>query len=471
MSIFAASFELTYYSNNEMMKKALVIFTAFMAVSTITMASPKTDSIRYLDSRFNQNWFIGFDGSINWWKGSDRNPNGNYTAVQWGRPSFGGGITAGKWVNHVFGLRLSYDINQGKSYINGLHVDQRRINFLFDGTFKYDENGNFVSYTENSENGKPDKNGYYNTSFMYHNLHIDFLFSPIDIFQGYYNPDIIYRPIIYVGMGLASVSEGVFVIPTILYNNRNKNNVDAQKGINYEFSFDFGLLNTFKLNSFLDLFVDLGCTMQRYNIDTWFNEMGSSTEDVIDPNQIRPARTDKNFSAKVGLSFNINKGYTLPYNCTTEMEEMRWKIKTLEDDMANMEANAEVTVVHDTITQFVNAQTEDIISYPFSIFFELDSYQIMSKRDLINLREIAEVAKKNNYKIRLRGSADSATASPVYNQTLSENRCRKVMIELMDMGIPQSQIILVPVGGVNELNPAEYDRRVLIELVKEAPKN
>jgi outer membrane protein OmpA-like peptidoglycan-associated protein len=95
----------------------------------------------------------------------------------------------------------------------------------------------------------------------------------------------------------------------------------------------------------------------------------------------------------------------------------------------------------------------------------------MSKRDLINLREIAEVAKKNNYKIRLRGSADSATASPVYNQTLSENRCRKVMIELMDMGIPQSQIILVPVGGVNELNPAEYDRRVLIELVKEAPKN
>ena len=157
------------------------------------------------------------------------------------------------------------------------------------------------------------------------------------------------------------------------------------------------------------------------------------------------------------------------------MEEMRLRIKTLEDDMANMSPEGsdipEVTVVHDTITQFVNTQTEEIISYPFSIFFNKDSYQLMSKRDLVNLREIAEVAKKNGYKIRLRGSADSATASPAYNQTLSENRCRKVMIELMDMGIPESQIILVPVGGVNELNPAEFDRRVLVELVKEAPKN
>ena len=92
----------------------------------------------------------------------------------------------------------------------------------------------------------------------------------------------------------------------------------------------------------------------------------------------------------------------------------------------------------------------------------------MSRRDLVNLREIAQVAKDNNFKIRLRGSADSATATPAYNQTLSENRCRKIMMELMEMGIPESQIILAPVGGVKELDPTEFDRRVLVELVKEA---
>ena len=145
------------------------------------------------------------------------------------------------------------------------------------------------------------------------------------------------------------------------------------------------------------------------------------------------------------------------------MEIMRRKL----DSLMNLPATP-IVPEHDTIVKFVNVQTEDIISYPFSIFFNRDSYQLMSRRDLINLREIAEVAKANDFKIRLRGSADSATATPAYNQTLSENRCRKIMQELMEMGIPESQIILQPVGGVKELDPTEFDRRVLVELIKEA---
>ena len=72
----------------------------------------------------------------------------------------------------------------------------------------------------------------------------------------------------------------------------------------------------------------------------------------------------------------------------------------------------------------------------------------------------------NNYKLRLRGSCDSATATPEYNQKLSENRCRKIMMELLDMGFPEENIILEPVGGVKELDPTEFDRRVLIDLIK-----
>ena len=121
----------------------------------------------------------------------------------------------------------------------------------------------------------------------------------------------------------------------------------------------------------------------------------------------------------------------------------------------------------DTIVKFVSLQADDLATYPFSIFFHRDSYQLMSNRDLVNLKEIAKVAKENNYKIRLRGSCDSATATPSYNQTLSENRCRKIMTELMKMGIAEDQFILVPVGGVKELDPTEYDRRVLIDLVRE----
>ena len=122
----------------------------------------------------------------------------------------------------------------------------------------------------------------------------------------------------------------------------------------------------------------------------------------------------------------------------------------------------------DTLTpKVVTLETDDFISYPFSIFFHRDSYQLMSNRDLVNLREIAEIAKEYKYKIRLRGSCDSATATPSYNQTLSENRCRRVMLELLEMGIPEDQIILVPVGGIKQLDPTEYDRRVVVDLVKD----
>jgi outer membrane protein OmpA-like peptidoglycan-associated protein len=50
--------------------------------------------------------------------------------------------------------------------------------------------------------------------------------------------------------------------------------------------------------------------------------------------------------------------------------------------------------------------------------------------------------------------------------TLAENRCNKVKQELIKLGVPESNITINPVGGVKELNPTEYDRRVLIQLSK-----
>ena len=41
------------------------------------------------------------------------------------------------------------------------------------------------------------------------------------------------------------------------------------------------------------------------------------------------------------------------------------------------------------------------------------------------------------------------------------------MSELTKMGVPEGQIILVPKGGIKELDPTEYDRRGVRELVKD----
>ena len=484
-----------------MLKKTLITCITFVAMAATTSAFGQTEtggnngSTRYLSSTLKQNWFISVDGTIDWWKGSDKNPAGNYTAVQWGKPSFGASLNFGKWITHSFGVRLAYDVNGGKSYMNGLHADNRKLNFLYYGTFNYAEDyhdSGVYTYTPD-KNDFPtptgaDENGYYNTSFIYHNLHADLLLSPIDLIQGYYNPQRVYTPVIYAGMGASVVSGGILVTPDLISNSKNKGNPDLEKGVNFELAFDAGLINNFRLSNVIDLHLDLKWSAQRWNIDSWFNEPGNQQGGWVYPDgTLAPGnvpndagqmptyfgrnRLDQDFSVGLGLCFNINRIYELPTNCNEEMEDFKRRLAECEEQLANSVPATVPVEIHDTVTVTKYVQTEDIISYPFSIFFNLDSYQLMSRRDLVNLREIAEVAKANGYKLRLRGSCDSATASAAYNQTLSENRCRKIMMELMEMGIPESQIILVPVGGVQELNPAEYDRRVLIELVKEAPKD
>lgn len=409
------------------MKRFIIASSIILFASIHAIAGGQADSLRYLSSRFGQNWFITADGTVNWWQGSDRNPAGNYTTLN--GPSFGGSLSLGKWITHNIGLRLTYDVNQAQSFING-YYSNRKFGFMYEDT------------------PTPDANGYYKTHFMYHNLHGDVILSPIDLITGYYYPKRVYTPVLFAGMGLACVSEHLFVTPSLL----NK------EAYNFEFSFVGGLINNFRLSKSLD--VNFTCTwsIQEYHIDSWYYEYGAAG----DANK-RPKRGDCNYSAQLGLTWYLGgRIYELPYNYQKEMQDLSDRIKELE----NIDITPEI--IHDTVIQFINTETEgEIVSFPLSIFFNRDSYQLMSKRDLVNLREIANVALEKGWKIRLRGSCDSATASPAYNQRLSENRCLKIKLELMDMGVPEEQMILVPVGGVKELDPTEFDRRVLIELVKE----
>lgn len=424
------------------MKKVFITLVALLALTSSMMASGHVDSVRYLATRGWRNWFVSAEGHIDWWQGSDMNPNGNYTAVQWRKPSFGASIGIGRWITHSFGVRLLYDVNGGKSYIDNYYPNRAHIfGFLYDDITS------------------PDENGYFRTSFVYHDLHTDLLFSPIDFFQGYYNPERIWTPVIYVGMGAASVSEGILINPTFIHNVKNRTDDSMQKGLNFEFSFNAGLINNFRLSDHLDVSLALKWSTQEWHIDSWYYETGGMHSDqslAFSPLDIRPKRADNNYSVSLGLVYYFSREYDLPNDCSKEMDSLRKKLNAFPDP------------VHDTIVKFVNVQTEDIESYPFSIFFHRDSYQLMSRRDIVNLQEIANVAKENGYKLRLTGSCDSATATPSYNQTLSENRCNKIKQELLKLGIPESQIIINPIGGVKILDPTEYDRRVLIQLIKEA---
>ena len=374
----------------------------------------------------------------------------SYTGVEWGNPNFGFNAYVGKLINHKVGVRLGYSNTMVDSYIRGRHEGNYKIQFLY---------GNEPNLVE----GNPGE-GIYSTSMHYHRVMADFMFSPIDFFLGYYNSKRIWTPVLYVGGGAAHTSKDFFALKTVVENVKaKKENSDNPQleGSNYELAIGAGLSNNFRLATHWDINLDLNWTFQRWTIDSWTYEF----DGVYNDKSIRPKRFDNMYTASLGVIYYFTREYDQPINCCAEMDSLKKKL----DEFMNMPVEQpQEQKPCDTIVKFVNVQSEDIISYPFSIFFNRDSYQLMSRRDLVNLREIANVAKENGYKIRLRGSCDSATASAAYNQTLAENRCRKIMMELKEMGIPEDQIILLPVGGVKELDPTEYDRRVLIELMKEA---
>lgn len=421
------------------MKKVFITMIALLAVSSSVMAAGHVDSVRYLTTKAGKNWFIAASATGNWWQGSMKTPENmnyvnSYTAVDWSKPTFGFNVSGGKWINHCTGVRLMYNNTRINSYILGLH-NSGSLQFLY---------GDEPELVEGTGEG-----AIYATSMRYHNLRADYMVSPIDFFQGFYNPKRIWTPVLYASTGAAFTSNDISAIKSIVEGQK-----DDANGYNFELALGAGLANNFRLSNHLDLNLDLNWTFQRWTIDTWTYEF---TEEF----NIRPKRFDNLYTASLGLTYFLSREYDLPIDCCAEYDSLKNLLPVFVHD---------TVPVHDTVTIFVNTNSEDVLSYPFSIFFNRDSYQLMSRRDIVNLREIANVAKENGYKLRLTGSCDSATATPSYNQTLSENRCNKIKIELLELGIPESQIIIEPIGGVKMLDPTEYDRRVLIQLVKEAPK-
>ena len=431
------------------MKKVFITMIAVLAISSSVMSGGHVDSVCYWTTKAWKNWYISASATCNWWQGSMRAPEGftkSYTAVEWGKPTFGFNVFAGKWINHKIGVRLGYSNTKINSYIYGRHIGLDHIQYL------YGDDPQPVEVVDGME--------IYRTSMRYHRLQADFMISPIDFFQGYYNPKRVWTPVLYLSTGGAYTSKDFFAIKSLIDNYKAKKaNPDNPEltGNNFELALGAGLSNNFRLGTHFDLNLDLNWTFQRWTIDSWTYEFDGQ----YDGKTIRPKRFDNMYTASLGLIYYFTREYDLPINCCEEMDSLRKKLEEFVCPPVPV-------VVPDTIVKFVNVQTEDILSYPFSIFFNRDSYQLMSRRDIVNLREIASVAKENGYKLRLTGSCDSATATPSYNQTLSENRCNKIKSELMQLGIPESQIIIEPIGGVKQLDPTEYDRRVLIQLVKEA---
>lgn len=218
-----------------------------------------------------------------------------------------------------------------------------------------------------------------------------------------------------------------------------------------------GIQNTWKVSKLVGLYVDVA-----YNVVA-----NNSFAENVDHHDFAPGY----LTAEVGVQFNIgksnwSKAVTLEqYNAlAAASEEALAKLRSeLDKERAeNARLRAELAKQPKADTA---AKVEKVIAaVATSVFFNINSAQLNSKKDLVNLEAVAAAAKDSGAKVVVTGSADSKTGSSAWNQKLSEGRAQAVADELVRIGVNRDNITVKAVGGVNEVSPFTLNRRAIIEL-------
>lgn len=267
----------------------------------------------------------------------------------------------------------------------------------------------------------------------YWNLHEDVMFNLSNIFCGY-NQKRVWNFIPYIGAGVA------------------RNCSDNLYGMTY----NAGILNTFRLNNYLAI---------NFELAAMFAE---SDFDGFDSHYRGFCGFDKAFSAEIGLTINLGKtGFKNTPDVDAIMALNAAQMDALNAALADQQAeNAKLknelakkpkeVVKTNTVYKATGA--------PQSVFFNIGSSKLVSKKEIVNLESIANVAKENDVKVYVAGYADSATGSAAYNQKLSEKRAETVAAELEKLGVARDKMVIEGKGGVEALKPASYNRRVVVEV-------
>ena len=109
-------------------------------------------------------------------------------------------------------------------------------------------------------------------------------------------------------------------------------------------------------------------------------------------------------------------------------------------------------------------QAGNCIGSPVYFFFNLNTAHLTDASQMLNLDELARVAKKYGLSVKVTGAADSSTGTPILNGSLSTLRADHIVAELEKRGIPIERIVKVSRGGIADHVPVEANRHTKVEL-------
>lgn len=105
------------------------------------------------------------------------------------------------------------------------------------------------------------------------------------------------------------------------------------------------------------------------------------------------------------------------------------------------------------------------IGSPVYFFFSLNSDRLTDASQMLNLDELARVAKKHGLSVRVTGAADSSTGTAAVNDSLSASRAAYIATELERRGIPTGRVTKLGKGGIADYVPTEANRHTKVELL------
>lgn len=225
---------------------------------------------------------------------------------------------------------------------------------------------------------------------------------------------------------------------------------------NYAMNLSFGVLNTFRVSNKVGINFELGWNYAEEDFDGISAGKGSRIWEG----------KDNRLYAEVGLTFNLGKA---TWEKTPDVDAIK-ALSQSQIDALNAQlndANAENARLKNLLAEKKDEAPASVKNYsnaPMSVFFNINKATVASRKDLVNVKGLADYAKENNVNLVVTGYADSATGSAAYNQKLSERRAETVANELVKMGVSRDQITTEGKGGVKDLSPVSYNRRATVKI-------
>ena len=389
-----------------MKKMMLLLAIAGMSLGAFAQETTTTEiptqKHKVVTNGFWDNWFIDLGGDfISNYSNQEVGVSANPFSLV--RGNWGFDLSVGKWATPSVGVRAKVGFGWGRQ-INSAEANFMGPDYMWD-------------------------NDLTNPKFSQLNVSLQPMFNLHNIFAGY-------KPRVW---------------NTILYGS-----VGYQRNFKAETNsllVGCGWLNVFNVS---DRF--------HFNLDIYADFGDSNMDGKADVAATSIGDCDLQLGASIGFGVNLGKvGWENAPDVEAIMAMNKAQLDALNASLAEQqEENARMQAIIKNHKCPEAKQVTEIIASKASVFFNIGKSKIASKKDLVNVQELVKCAKGKT--IVVTGYADLKTGTASYNQTLSEMRAKVVADELVKMGVSRDKIEVVAKGGVNELSPISYNRRVVVSL-------